>query len=361
MEEYLMQQWCFHEAYGKHAIDLGESNIQCQKLADIGVDLSTVLDYSQDQGSVSLRRAVGNLYRRSIDEIAITNGSQEALYLIYRTLLESGDSVITFRPGWQQSWSVPRSMGCKVTALEYGINHEIDMNSLEKALTAAPKLLVLNTPCNPTGKKLSRKNLLEIVQLLSRHGTYLVCDEEYLIDFNESAVGLYERAISVSSLSKIYGLPGLRTGWLCGPRAIVDAAVNYRRYTSICNSVLCERLAENVLQDRQRHLSRYHRLRTAGFELLKEWAQENSSYIQMVEPAGTPFAWFDLLDGRSSWKFCRQALNAGVLLMPAEVFGSVGGFRLTFAREQAILLDGLLRVESVLRSNRNAHVALAHV
>lgn len=361
MEEYLMQQWCFHEAYGKHTIDLGESNIQCQKLADIGVDLSIALDYSQDQGSESLRAMVGGLYGKSADEVAITNGSQEALYLIYRTLLRGGDSVITFSPGWQQSWSVPKHMGCKVHILEYGVNHEIDLERLEVVLKDAPKMLILNTPCNPTGKKISRQTLMDIVQLLSRHGTYLVCDEEYLLDFNESAVNIYERAISVSSLSKIYGFPGLRTGWICGAKDIINAAVNYRRYTTICNSVLCERLAENVLQNRPHHLARYHRLRNAGFEFLQAWARENSKYVRMVEPEGTPFAWFDLLNDRSSWKFCRQVLKVGVLLMPAEVFGAVGGFRLTFAREPALLEEGLLRVESVLNSNLTSRFTMMHV
>lgn len=344
-----MGEWVFNDAYGKYDIDLGDSNVQCIKVGDIKIDKNLLLEYGVNKGTKELRNLVAGLYNIPNNDIAITHGSQESLYLLYRTLLQPGDEVIAFMPGWHQSWEVPKKIGCVVKILNYTDTFEIELDALKNAVTQNTKMIILTTPCNPTGKKISHEVINEIVEIADKHGAYIVADEEYLTDYADSLVHYYDRAISVSSISKVYGLPGLRTGWACGSKEIIDDMIDYKHYTTISNSVLCEKMAVDVLLNHDLYIQRYYDLTKPTYPILKEWVKNNNHCLKIVEPEGTPFAWINLNIDESSLGFCKRVLNnAGVLLMPAELFGAKNGFRITFAREKQQFLEGLSRIDEIL-------------
>ncbi|KIZ17546.1 pyridoxal phosphate-dependent aminotransferase [Streptomyces natalensis] len=354
---YSIQQWLFADARGRYDIDLAESGVQFQRLRDIELDPDWELDYSIDRGIPELREAVAGLYQRpsSEDSIVITHGAQEALYLLYRSVLRAGDHVVTTSPGWQQSWEVPSHIGCEVSVLPMTPGEPFDAEALARLITPKTKLLVLNSPGNPSGYRFTERDWTVLLDVARAHDLIVVNDEEYLLDFAESVVHRYPKALSVSGLSKVYGLPALRIGWAIGTPDIIAAMVNYKRYTTVSNSWVWERVAVDVLKDRDRHVQRYHEFVDEGLSRLLRFAEEHAPHMQLVRPAGTPFAWFNLRIPASSQHVAERLLDEQrVLVMPAEVFGSEAGLRVSYARPAEVLDEGLGRLGELISKMHSA-------
>jgi len=346
---YTIQEWLFEEAQGAFEIDLGESGIQHHYLRDLAPDPEFDLNYSQDRGDERLRQRIGELYGAGPENVIITHGSQEALYLFYGCHLGPDDHVITFTPGWQQSWEVPEHLGAQVTriALAQESGYAIDWGVVADSLQDNTRLLILCSPNNPLGTALSDSDWEQIERLRSEREVPVLIDEEYLTDYRTS---VFSRAsgYAVSSLSKIYGFPGLRLGWMVGDEEAIDRMVNLKRYTTVCNSSLCEQLALQVLGEKRTHyLERFERLCASGLEMLRDWAQDQP--LSLIEPQGTPFAYLVYEGPGTSAEFCRRLLREkSVLLMPAEVFEDRKALRLSFGRESEVLQTGLDRIVEVL-------------
>jgi aspartate/methionine/tyrosine aminotransferase len=347
---YPMRRWVFEDSLGRYDIDLGDSHVQCGRLRQLAIPADLELGYGVDRGGPALRGLIAGLYGLPTDRVVVAHGTQEASFLLYSTLLRPGDQVITFRPGWQQSWVVPGLLGCRVDVLDLGPELAIDPAAVAAVAGPDLRLVVVASPNNPTGRRAGERELAALLDLVRRTDGYLLLDEEYALDLSASVAARSDRAVSVSSLSKVYGLPGLRVGWLCAPAGIAAACAEHKHLTSIANSVLCEALALDVLAHRDRYLHEYRRLVDGGLRLLQEWAARNADAVALVPPEGTPFGWLRLRTGEPALSFCRRVLDAGVLLMPAETVGARDGFRLSFAREPAVLADGLARIEAVLRA-----------
>jgi len=356
--DFLITQWLFSSG-GKYDFDLAESCVQVQSTADVVLDPQLLLDYSPDRGQSEARHAVAELYAGActLDDVVLTHGGQEALYLFYRTFLRPGDHVITTIPGWQQSWEVPRAAGCVVSELVWRPGDRFDVEALRKALRPETSLVVLCSPGNPSGCVLTEDEWTAILAMLDRAGVWLLSDEEFLPELSTSIIRQYPRCISVSSLSKKYGLPGLRLGWAATAsaegRAVIDKMINYKRYTSIANSPICEQIGLHVLSNLVPQQERYLSLLREGAKLLDEFAARNSDVISVVPPQGTPYAWVHLDPTISSFGLARRLLDEyRVLIMPAEVFASEHGFRLTYARPTDVLSSGLDRLSTLLATFR---------
>lgn len=349
---YSIQQWLFSDARGRYDIDLAESGVQFQKLADLSLDPEWGLDYSADRGIPELRAAVARLYGPGDpagDRVIVTHGAQEALYLLYRSLLSAGDHVVTTSPGWQQSWEVPRHMGCDVTVIPWRPGTPFDTEALARAVGPRTRVLVLNSPGNPSGCVLGPQEWEVVLDIARAHDLWVVNDEEYLLDFTGSVVARHPRAVSVSSLSKVYGLPALRLGWATGPAELIERMVNYKRYTTVSNSVVWERAATRVLAERERNVERYRSLVGPGLDRIREFAAAAGPRVRLVEPAGTPFAWLDTDLPVTSRALAERLLERErVLVMPAEVFGAESGLRVSFARPADVLDEGLDRLGKVI-------------
>jgi aspartate/methionine/tyrosine aminotransferase len=368
-EPITMRRWVFDEARGKYDIDLGDSNVDCGTVRDLfsagrdpGDLLGLELDYGTDRGTERLGGLIADRYGREPSEVGVAHGAQEALYLLYRTLLRPGDEVVTFMPGWPQAQDVPASIGCHVNLVLNDPSGGADIGRAMELLGPRTRMVVLNSPCNPTGRRVSAGQVAELAAWLRRYGTFLVLDEEYVADLRaESLLGVYERTVSVSSVSKIYGFPGLRTGWMCGPAETVSAAMRYKHNTTISNSVLSEELAARVLERHEEYALRYQSLAHDGLEILRNWIHRHQEIARLVEPEGTPFAWLELRIPCSSLALCRLALEqVGVLLMPAEVFDAEAGVRITFARRPSVLREGLDRLSGVLDKELSRAADLKH-
>lgn len=343
---YTIQHWLFDEADGRFDIDLGESGIQHHHIEDLHICTNYDLNYCQDRGHLQLRQSVAEMYGVTCEQVAITNGSQEGLYLFYQSLLQKGDHVITFTPGWQQSWEVPCFLGAEVTKIPLKVEdgYRIDWQQVRDCVRSNSRLLILTYPNNPTGTALSHEDRQAVDELIQQKGMFVLNDEEYLTDYSSSFCHISGRTAVVSSLSKIYGFPGLRLGWLISDKDTVDAVVNMKRYTSVCNSSLCEYLAVQVLQRRQEFVDRYFRIQQDGLVYLQDW-MASVDCMEMVPPQGTPFAYIQLQSPMSSMEFCRGLLEQErVLIMPAEVFEDQMALRISFGRHTDLLARGLEKV-----------------
>ena len=350
---YPMRRWVFEDALHRYDIDLGDSHVACGTVSRLTVPVDLELNYGVDRGTPVLAELVAGRYGGTDPaRVLITHGAQEALYLLYCTLLRPGDRVIAFRPGWQQAWDVPTRLGCHVDVLDLAEDFSLDLAAVAAAAGPDLRLITVNSPSNPTGRRIRAAEFEALVALAQRSGAAIVVDEEYVLDLTTSpAIGGVRsgvRIASVSSVSKVYGFPGLRVGWLFGPPEVVSACAEYKHLTSISNSVLCEALAADVLSRGEAFALEYHRLTEGGLRLLQDWAAEHSGEVSLVPPEGTPFAWLHLTTGESSLTFARRVLDTGVLVMPAETLGGSGGIRLSFAREPDQLAEGLRRVGKAL-------------
>ena len=349
---YKIQEWLFSEAEGNFDIDLAESGIQYKRLHDLSVLENYPLNYSLDHGDEELRSILARLYNVGIDQVAITHGSQEALYLFYRSYLKAGDHVITFKPGWQQSWEVPLNIGATVTSVQLKpeYNYNLMIEDVEKVINDKTKLIILNFPNNPTGASIDKHTLIALITLCKKHGIRIINDEEYLTDYQESIVTLCPQSCAVSSLSKVYGFPGLRVGWFIGDKITVKNLVNYRRYTTVSNSYLCEKLACQVLNNKNKHIEHYNLLSQKGLLELKEWIQKHPS-LKLIEPQGTPFAYISFPKSINTEKFTKDLLDQQqVLVMPAEVFEDSNAIRISFGRPLEILRAGFKKIDKVLEA-----------
>lgn len=352
ISNYQIQDWLFSIANGHFDIDLAESGIHPHHIEDIKFSKNYDLNYSIDIGQDELRHIIADMYQVNYKRVLITNGSQEALYLFYRSFLSPNDHVVTFVPGWQQSWEVPTHIGCDVTKIHLNRDeaYQISLETILDNLKPNTKLIILTSPNNPLGLVIEEQDMQALAQLCQEKGIFLLNDEEYLTNYSKSVVHFSGATAAVSSLSKIYGYPGLRVGWFIGDEGLVTDLVNYKRYTTVTNSSLCEYLAIEVLKKYHFHVESYNALILQGEKILRDFVNQWPQ-LTLIPPRATPFAYIDLPGTWDSEQLCRQLLNEyKVLLMPAEVFGSQHALRISFGRPAEILNEGLRRIDLFLKS-----------
>src|SRR3954465_936727 len=228
--------------------DMSESGVRpltLRELVAMGFDLDTFLDvplgYSQSNGTIGLRDAIAALYLgATADHIEVTNGTSEANYLIALSQLRAGDVVAMQVPNYMQMWGVARSLGADVQTfrLRTEAAWEPDWDEFDRAVTPNTRILYLSNPNNPSGSVLSESAMRRIVDRCEQTGTWLLSDEVYLgaeisRERTQSFWGLSDRVIVTSGLSKAYGIPGVRIGWLVGPASLVADCWSQHDYITL--------------------------------------------------------------------------------------------------------------------------------
>lgn len=347
---YTIQKWLFDTAEGKFDVDLGESGIQFHYFQDLKIERNYDLNYSLDRGSHELREVIASLYGVKSNQVLITHGTQEALYCYYHSVVRPGDHVICFAPGWQQFWEIPRTLGAEVSMIKLSAENDfaIDWSQVESVVRPNTKLMIVNSPNNPTGRMFTEDDWSALATLAKKHSFNVINDEEYQLDFSRSVYHRIPGATSMSSLSKTYGFPGLRIGWAVGSAEVIEEMVNVKRYTTISNSTLCEYLGAQVLRNREKYLAEYNTMCEQGLASMRKFVQKHES-MRLIEPARTPFASIAFNTKISAEKFCQGLLKEKkVLLMPAEVFESEGFVRVTHARKEDLLKEGFGRISDFI-------------
>jgi aspartate/methionine/tyrosine aminotransferase len=365
LETFKMERW---QSEWEHlvAYNLSESGVHPlsfeelitqDELKDI---LKTGLGYIQTNGTPELKEEIGRYYPGSNNEnIIVTTGSAEANFILMWALLEPGDETIFMLPNFMQIHGLMKAFGADVKTffLKENLDWNPDLTELKTLVTRKTKVIAITNPNNPTGSQLTEEARQTITDLAKWADAWLISDEVYQgaeFDGNltESFWGTYRRTLVVSGLSKAYGLPGLRVGWIVGPEDIVKKSWNYKDYTTITISALSDRLARIVLkpEKRQKILERTRKIIRRNFSILDSWMNKQNGFFHCIPPrAGAiAFARYNM-DINATELAHRIRKEKGVLIQPGDQFGMDRYIRFGLGEERKDFIKALKLVEEVLK------------
>ncbi|MGQ9671573.1 MAG: aminotransferase class I/II-fold pyridoxal phosphate-dependent enzyme [Candidatus Aminicenantales bacterium] len=340
---------------GVHPLSLQELVHQEELEALINIPLG----YSQTNGTPELREQIAQLYPGiSIDQILTTSGSSEANFLLMWRLIEPGDEIVLMMPNYMQMWGLLRGFGAKIKPfwLRESLKWAPDLDELAKLVTKKTKLIILTNPNNPTGSVLSPEAMEKIIHLAEVSGAWIIADEVYQGAEREgpptpSFFGKHDRVIVVNGLSKAYGLPGLRIGWMVGPEDFIRKTWPYHDYTTISPSTLSDRLARIALSPptREKILSRTRRILKHNFPILKNWLEKQAGLFSFIPPQAGAIAYVRYnLKIESLDLVNRLIQQKSVLLVPGEHFEMDHYLRFGYGSKENYLQRALIRVEEFL-------------
>jgi aspartate/methionine/tyrosine aminotransferase len=326
--------------------------------------LDTPLGYSEASGSLELRTTLANTYRDCEPEnILVTTGAIEANFLLFNVLLDPGDHVVAVNPAYQQLNSVPRAVGAEVALWRIGPEgYRYDLDELERLMTPRTRLIVVNTPHNPTGAMLSEEELGRVYGLAESVGAWVLCDEAYRWlevpsgdRFAPPAFDYGPNAISVGTISKPFGLPGLRIGWMAAPTEIVTKCWSMRDYTSLSPGKLSDALAILAFKHRDRIVERNRKIIGHNLEATQRFVEERSEFLSWTPPRGGLLALLRYELDVPSLEFAnRLSEEHGVMLAPGSAFGFEHHLRIGIGQDPPVFAEGLRRAGTFLDELRGS-------
>ena len=297
------------------------------------------LTYGDIEGSLRLKNAIKNIYENmDYSNITITHGGIGANQLVFYSLLEKGDEVVSIVPTYQQLYSIPESLGCKTDLYFLKEENEWlpDIEELDNVLTSKTKLLCFNNPNNPTGAVIPNNLLMQIVEICKRKNIWILSDEVYRglnlygNPYSNSIADIYDKGISIGSLSKTYSLPGIRVGWVVAREDLIKEINRHRQYNTISVSILDDYIASVALENKEKIQERNFRIMQQGFLTLANWLKENP-IVSCVLPKGGTTVLLKYNKDIPSRKLCKDIqYKTGVALLPGETLEMKGYVRIGY-------------------------------
>jgi aspartate/methionine/tyrosine aminotransferase len=320
------------------------------------------LVYTQSNGTEDLRARIADLYPgATVDHVEVTNGGSEANYVATWRLVEPGDDVVLLVPTYMQIRGLARGFGG--TVREWRLVEDraagrwrVDLDALRALVTTRTKLIVICNPNNPTGARLSAADLDGIAREADRVGAWILSDEIYRgaeVDGRETASmwGRSARVLITSGLSKAYGLPGLRIGWIAGPPDVVASCWSYHDYTTIAPSALSDRLARHALVPARRAaiIERTRTIIRSNLPILERWLAERSAVFSWILPEAGAIGYVRYLHAINSTELVtRLREEKSVLIVPGDHFGMDHYLRIGFGDSPEHVAAGLGRLHDLL-------------
>lgn len=342
-------------------INLADSSVQSANTRELVNDaeaqelLNLDLPYPEVNGTRRLRERIAALYPRAdASNILVTVGAAQANSMVCSTLLEPGDEVVVVSPGYRQVWGLAQNLGCRVREVELIPDNGwvFDLDRLESLCSSATKMVSIVNPNNPTGTILSAEEMRRIVEICERHGSWLHADEVYRgTEFHQEETPSfwreYDKVICVNSMSKAYGLAGLRIGWIVATPDMIESLWRRHEYAVIAAAGPSMTLAEIALQDGKRKmlLDRQRRLSSAGHQILRNWMQEQHGAFSIVEPAATSIAFVRYHFDVPSCELAGQIRErSSVLVAPGALLGAEHHLRMAVGVDANKLTNALARI-----------------
>ncbi len=322
--------------------------------------LATDLNYPHVNGVPALRERIAALYPgATAANVLVTVGAIEANYITTRTLLGPGDGISVMMPNYLQIWGIAKNHDLRLST--FGLRQDrdwaLDVEELEAAVTADTRLIAVCNPNNPTGAILTRKEMDAIVAAAERVGAWILADEVYAgaerttDEETPSFYGIYDRVVAVGSMSKAYGLPGLRVGWAVAPVETIDEIWARHEYITLCATMLSNKLAALALEParRQRILQRTRSIIRRGHPILERWMNEHPGTFSSTPPRAAAIACVQYDLGIDSIRLAeRLREEKSVLIVPGDHFGLSGCLRISFGLPPDYLAAGLERIHELI-------------
>ena len=358
---------------GSINLGLGEPDLPTPEVireAATGIVQEEKNGYTAQAGLASLRALVAADYpelRLTPDQVVITAGSQEAMYLALMTLVDEGDEVLIPNPGFVAYPTIAQMAGGSPVFYTLKAENDFAFNAAEfrERITPRTKVVICCSPSNPTGRTLSAADLRVIAETLSGTGIYVISDEIYRelyygTERPPSISSFYERTIVISGLSKSMSMTGWRLGWICGDEAVIRSALVLHGYVTTCASAISQKaalaswtLAAETARSKIRSTfssRREHLLASVATQL----------GLRAVAPDGAFYSMVQVKEYGPSMKVAEVLLDHGVITVPGSAFGSEGeGFlRVSFCAEEAAITEGVERIKAALATlNRKVVVS----
>ncbi len=288
------------------------------------------LGYTESPGHKLLRSEIANIYNGIPEDNLVVCAPEEGIFLLMNALLQKGDHIICTFPGYQSLYEVARSIGCEISKWKPDEDNgwKFHLENLEQMIKSNTKLVVINFPHNPTGYAPSENEFKDIINIVYKNNLYLLSDEMYrfLEVKNKSnlspACDLYDRAFSLFGLSKSFGLPGLRIGWIASNHSnTIQRILELKDYTTICNSAPSEILAIIALQNKEEIIDRQRELIQKNIKLLNSFFQDYNNLFSWNRPIGGSVCFPRMLKVNSTQDFCDQLVEeTGIMLLPSKMF-----------------------------------------
>lgn len=363
---FLLNDWLIRYHYMKPPIeyDLAASTgplwtlRQLTELSDPGERaqlLNTLLDYTHAAGTDALRKAIAEMQDVERDEVQVLTGAAEALFILFVLAAEDGANVLVPFPGFPPFTEIPKGLGIEVRS--YHLRPEnlfrIDLDEVRDLTDVNTKLLIVNTPHNPTGATLSNDELQFLNDFAADRNIQLVVDQVYhpiYQDREACTATRFSHATVVGDFSKALCLPALRVGWIVDRNPVrMKRYHDARSYFTVSNTSVGEALAVVAARHREKIYAQVRRVTRANVALLDQFFEGHADVLAWVRPKGgmTAFPWLKSND--SSHEFCEAAAKHGVLLAPGDCFGAPAHFRLGFGASGDRFAAGLERLGSFVR------------
>jgi aspartate/methionine/tyrosine aminotransferase len=366
LEPFAMERF---QSVWEHRVawNLSESGVEplrLEELADTDAAraalFSQELSYTQTNGTADLRAAIAAMYPGATAEhVQVTNGGSEANCITLLHLLEPGDRVVLMAPNYMQVPGLARAFGAEVwpwrLALDEGAGRwRADIEALAAAIDERTRLVAICNPNNPTGMQLTGPQLDAICSAAGRVGAWVLSDEIYRGaeregDETPTIWGRYDRAIVTSGLSKAYGLPGLRIGWVVGPPPLVEALWGVHDYSTIAPGALSDRLARIAFERRERLLARTRGIVRSNYAVVRHWLDRRADMLWHAPPEAGAIVFVRYRYAINSTALAERLRDEkSVLLVPGDHFEMDGYLRLGFGGHPALLNGALERVGELL-------------
>jgi aspartate/methionine/tyrosine aminotransferase len=327
--------------------------------------LTQPLGYPQANGTEALRERIATFYPGATPEnVTVVNGGGEANFITLWTLLDTKGRLAFMLPNYMQGWGLGRHFGAGTDPFRLklrgkGTNRRwaLDTDQLDRAVTKDTTVILVTNPNNPTGAVLSEEEMDAIVSAARRARAWLVADEIYRgaeLDGHTTPTfwGRYDKTVVTSGLSKAFGLPGLRIGWMVAPPKLIEKLWIHHDYTTLTPGMLSERLATIATEptNREKILRRTRELLNRNLPILEDWIEEQGDLLKdYVRPQAGAIAYFGYKAPiKSTALVDRLRTQHSVLIVPGEHFGMGKYLRVGFGGDRDDLLKGLARTEELL-------------
>lgn len=369
IKPFAVEEWmnAYEEGARYNIAETCVNSVSLDELFELaGIDRSSALDalckrrltYGDILGAPEFKNGICKLYRTiKPEEVVTTHGAAGANHHIFYSLLEPGDRVVSIMPTYQQLYSIPQSFGAEVKLLQLRQENDYlpDMDELRRLAVPGTKMICINNPNNPTGALMSDRMLREIVEIARSVDAYILCDEVYRHltqqeGWCQSVADIYEKGISVSSMSKVFSLAGLRLGWIAThDAAAIASCLSHRDYDLISCSMLDETVAAIALAHSDRLLERNRGIVRENLKLLDDWIKTEPALSYTKPQAGTTALVYYNYD-LPSMEFClKMYQKTGAFVTPGDCFEQPKSMRIGYACGKQELQDGLAAISSFLR------------
>ncbi|MFX1281799.1 MAG: aminotransferase class I/II-fold pyridoxal phosphate-dependent enzyme [Promethearchaeota archaeon] len=366
-QPFLMERW-MSKYEQKVDFNLSESGVHPMVLKDLLADdpdhvkqlLDTDLNYPYVEGIPELRENVVNLYDgATIKNILVTTGAVEANYNATHTLLNSGDEIVIMLPNYMQIWGIAKNFNFKIKTfhLKEENSWAPDLDELNEIVSKNTKLIAVCNPNNPTGYILTENEMDAIVDIAKNSGAWILADEVYsgaerITDAETSSFyGRYDKVIAIGSMSKAYGLPGLRIGWAVAPVDMINKIWKRHEYTTISATMLSNKLAAIALSPkvRPRIIKRTRDYIRKGYPILQQWMDSHEKTFSVIPPQAAAIAFVRYHLDINSTEFAeRLRKKKSVFLVPGDHFGMDKFLRISFGLPHDYLTSGLNRIHELI-------------